>query len=270
MSIQQVLDSRQIENIVELYHFTFQGNDYYFTNHNIAVTPEAGNPVYEPYYLKRGEIIQDLTLDPKELVIEVSTNNDLFKNAAIYKGIAVEVSMAFLPDYPGNTFVEETLLYSGEQSSEAMKNSAKNFEFVFIQTELKKLFKYVLTKRIQKTCNNILFDKHCSLVKASWEDIATVSAVDKNSIESSDFATKPDAYYYLGEAVLVKGGITERRMITAHMGDTIQVQYNFGNLEAGDQITVTPGCDKKAETCLNTFSNIINFSGAPYMPEETK
>jgi uncharacterized phage protein (TIGR02218 family) len=35
---------------------------------------------------------------------------------------------------------------------------------------------------------------------------------------------------------------------------------------AGDQIRLTAGCDKRAETCREKFSNLLNFQGFPDIP----
>ena len=85
---------------------------------------------------------------------------------------------------------------------------------------------------------------------------------------STAFGIQPDGYYYLGEAVAVINGATYRRMIVAHTGNEIVIQYPFIGLTAPVNITVYAGCDKKAETCLNRFNNILNFTGFPYMTEE--
>lgn len=270
MSISQVYEQKQIENIVELFHFRYFGTDYYFTDHNIPITPDAGTPIYLPRYIERSEIVTDLTLEPQELVIGIESGKDeIFKKALLIKGLELWVYCAYLPDYPGDVFKAPDLQYYGSQANESMNNDKQMMEFIFLQGELRKNLKYLLSKTVQKQCNNILFDTHCGLTKTSYESLATVTGLDKTNIEAALFATKPDAYYYLGEAVLDKDGAEQRRMITAHTGDTIQINYAFLNLEVGDQLTVTPGCDKKAETCLNKYSNIYNFSGFPYMPEET-
>jgi uncharacterized phage protein (TIGR02218 family) len=35
-----------------------------------------------------------------------------------------------------------------------------------------------------------------------------------------------------------------------------------------DRIRLEPGCDKRAETCRQTFQNIRNFRGFPFIPGE--
>lgn len=39
-------------------------------------------------------------------------------------------------------------------------------------------------------------------------------------------------------------------------------------MEQGDRIALTPGCDKRAETCRVTFDNLLNFRGFPHIPGE--
>jgi uncharacterized phage protein (TIGR02218 family) len=34
----------------------------------------------------------------------------------------------------------------------------------------------------------------------------------------------------------------------------------------GDTFTIVAGCDKAYETCINKFSNLANFAGAPWVP----
>jgi uncharacterized phage protein (TIGR02218 family) len=37
-------------------------------------------------------------------------------------------------------------------------------------------------------------------------------------------------------------------------------------IAAGDTFSVYPGCDKRLETCLGRFGNVVNFRGEPYVP----
>ena len=38
------------------------------------------------------------------------------------------------------------------------------------------------------------------------------------------------------------------------------------DVQAGDSVTVTRGCDKTLSTCKNRFDNILNFRGEPHVP----
>ncbi len=37
-------------------------------------------------------------------------------------------------------------------------------------------------------------------------------------------------------------------------------------ISAGDEFTVTAGCDKRLDTCASKFANAVNFRGCPFMP----
>jgi hypothetical protein len=37
-------------------------------------------------------------------------------------------------------------------------------------------------------------------------------------------------------------------------------------IESGDTFRIHPGCDKRLETCIDRFANVLNFRGEPYVP----
>lgn len=37
-------------------------------------------------------------------------------------------------------------------------------------------------------------------------------------------------------------------------------------IAGGDAFTITPGCDKRIETCVQKFNNVLNFRGEPFVP----
>ena len=37
-------------------------------------------------------------------------------------------------------------------------------------------------------------------------------------------------------------------------------------IETGDLFRIHPGCDKRLETCIERFANVLNFRGEPYVP----
>ena len=72
-----------------------------------------------------------------------------------------------------------------------------------------------------------------------------------------------------GEAVFVTGdnqGI-ETKSIRSHLGYQFTLYDEFPYAIAiGDTVLVTKGCDKLYTTCRDTFANLINFQGFPYVP----
>jgi hypothetical protein len=37
-------------------------------------------------------------------------------------------------------------------------------------------------------------------------------------------------------------------------------------IESGDAFRIHPGCDKRLDTCIDRFANVLNFRGEPYLP----
>lgn len=52
-------------------------------------------------------------------------------------------------------------------------------------------------------------------------------------------------------------------------GREIELWQSLGlSTQAGDRVRLTAGCDKRAETCRQKFSNLLNFRGFPHLPSE--
>jgi uncharacterized phage protein (TIGR02218 family) len=37
-------------------------------------------------------------------------------------------------------------------------------------------------------------------------------------------------------------------------------------IQPGDLFRIHPGCDKRLDTCIDRFANLLNFRGEPYVP----
>ncbi|MGI3212890.1 baseplate hub protein [Roseovarius tibetensis] len=62
-----------------------------------------------------------------------------------------------------------------------------------------------------------------------------------------------------GRAIEVKGwGQT-----TGHVELFLPMGYAIA---AGDMFRIHPGCDKRLDTCIDRFANVLNFRGEPYVP----
>lgn len=55
--------------------------------------------------------------------------------------------------------------------------------------------------------------------------------------------------------------LTQSGALTLHL-DAI------GEISPGDTFSVTPACDKTLDTCKNVYSNVVNFQGEPYVPDD--
>lgn len=266
--IETLLQSSEIDNLITLYRFEYQGETLLYTSYPEAVENAEGTETFEPIHLVRGNITHDLTLTPKPLSITIEpldilkTINTFGLDAAI---MTVKVYFAELNQEGKFEVFEE--IYRGELDGIQFNNGTGLFELEFNQGELKNLDNDCLKMTIQKWCNNALFDGLCGLSQVGHEVSAVISFVSGNVIKSATFSGYADQWFYLGESKLTKSGRTQRIMIIDHQGDTIKAQFPFADLAVGDTLKVYPGCNKQAATCRVKFNNIAKFNGAAYMQE---
>ena len=121
-------------------------------------------------------------------------------------------------------------------------------------------------------CRADLGDDRCKVDLAAVTRAGTVtSAIDRAVFFAMlDGAATADGWFNGGALTWATG---------ANAGRSIEVKSwtaATGRLElflpmgyaiaAGDTFSVYPGCDKRLETCLGRFGNVVNFRGEPYVP----
>lgn len=118
----------------------------------------------------------------------------------------------------------------------------------------------------QNPCNHVLYDGRCKVVKATFSTTTTTTDVGTNNIVVVDdgFA---DAFLEAGEIVNNRNG--ERRLILGNVANTISINFPFVDLQIGDEVTLSSGCDHSFTTCKNKFNNTQNYGGHPYIPGDS-
>jgi uncharacterized phage protein (TIGR02218 family) len=120
-------------------------------------------------------------------------------------------------------------------------------------------------------CDARLGDARCGAALAPAAG-TVLAGGDARRFEASGLAGFAAGWFERGELAFVTGANAGRSMETkSHVksGSTATLelwQAMPGAVAAGDQFTVTPGCDKQFATCKSKFSNAANFRGFPHMP----
>ena len=121
-----------------------------------------------------------------------------------------------------------------------------------------------------KSCDADLGDARCGVDLSALARAATVVAVDGARLTLSGIGDLADGYLANGIARMTSGADTgSRAAIVRHSaaGDAVvQLRTAFVSVEVGDGVEVTPGCDKRFATCIETFANGMNFQGFPHIP----
>lgn len=152
----------------------------------------------------------------------------------------------------------------------------KRGEFAFTAElrGLAHLFDQESGRLFQKDCSADLGDSKCQVVLAGSQFTAhdTISSTDNNIRFLAPLTGYADDWFTNGRVTFTSGvNAGAQRALKA---DTLSGGVHALEiwtplaepLAAGDQFTVTAGCDKGFDTCRNKFANILNFRGFPHMP----
>lgn len=116
-------------------------------------------------------------------------------------------------------------------------------------------------------CLNTLYDKGCSVNRATWTKTGTVATVNSNGslVCTITGGTPADDAYNEGTFIFTSGNnVNVTRKIKRNVGATF---YFFGaapfTVSPGDTVSVRPGCAKTRAACA-VFGG--RFRGLPYVP----
>lgn len=116
-------------------------------------------------------------------------------------------------------------------------------------------------------CPHALYDTGCRVNKDLHATDVEIESLTGTSLASADLEPLADGYLAGGfiEWELFDG-VMERRAIESNADGALVLLGTTDGLEAGNIVTVYPGCDRTTSTCETKFNNLLNYGGFPHMP----
>lgn len=119
----------------------------------------------------------------------------------------------------------------------------------------------------QGTCNHIVYDAGCTLLRSSF----TVTGSVSGSPSFNGIATalgQAAGYFDQGVLAFTSGPNNgSRRTVKSFASGAFSFAFPLPALPTvGDTFAVYPGCDRTQATCIAKFSNAIHFKGYPFVP----
>jgi uncharacterized phage protein (TIGR02218 family) len=190
-------------------------------------------------------------------------------NQGIFDGAEVTLYRAFMPSY-GNMAEGAVIIFVGRVAELEIGNSITQFT---INSHLELLNQKLPRNLYQAGCINTLYDTACAV---DAEALAVTATVATGSFTHRILASlsAESGYFDLGKVVFITGnnsGIS-RTVKTYMRGIPSSVDFTapFPSIPAtGDSFKIYPGCDKQQNTCASKFTNLANFRGFPYIPENS-
>jgi uncharacterized phage protein (TIGR02218 family) len=244
---------------VELYHFWTESDlEWYYSNSDVPITFESN--LYSPTALTRGTVEWDSQLNISKLTVTLShTREPVLQYIAQNPLDVVWVTVMRL--FRDQDPYEAGIIFVGQIKDVAFQGVSAVANCVGFEVYLDR---QIPTLRYQKQCNWIFGDANCTAIGNI--QTGTVSSVSDTGLEVDVDGISPedDGYYDLGKFVFGDN----KRMITSYSGSTFIIRNKIEPLQAGDSVTVYPGCDGNIITCRDTYDNVVNFGGFPYIPSD--
>ena len=131
-----------------------------------------------------------------------------------------------------------------------------------IQTQLNGFLSSVY---YQKSCNHVLYDVRCKVLRADHTVTATVTKIQNQIITVDDMVYSDDELEN-GTMTVVRTG--EQQGIISNETNVMRIGYPFFDILVGDTIELTLGCDhQRLGHCKNRFDNVVNYGGTDFVPE---
>ena len=121
-------------------------------------------------------------------------------------------------------------------------------------------------------CRAKLGDSRCGIALASYTDSGSITNVNNQRSFSDSALSADDGYYNYGLVTFTSGNNNGLSMeVKRNQAGEVELSLPMPYaLAVSDNYTITAGCDKRFSTCVDVFSNALNFRGEPHVPGNDK
>ena len=269
-----------------LYVVLYNGVRSYYAGYDKDVIIENGPAVWsEPQTFAASQIshkIGDESVEPSGMATSVSvpaSDTELRKYflTCPSRSLAIEIyrgNSALLPGPVDYTDLQNEM--KGVGQSVGFAGYVLQAAFLprpYQESSIVPQFKY------QKLCNHRLGNRYCKVILANYATATTIAAISRvnrtvdiaNTTISVDVPARvltiSSETFFGGKLVDVDGniiGIVACEVITG--GTRLWLNWWPGTLAVSGAITIYPGCMRIKRVCDETFQNLSNFGGTPYIP----
>lgn len=242
---------------LELFMFSESGDPIVLTpltSHSESVSWQGFN--FCPELISRGEIrlLPDTTRGT--LVVSMSTKSDLARRWLADSSDNL-MSLTLWTKVGAN---DPDVVWSGTLIQAEASGSIIRGTFI---TSAGALQQVGVRRRYQRTCPYDLYGPQCKVDEGAFSTIGTVisESADGITVVVTEAASEADGFYTGG---IIQNATLRKRYIVKHVGDTLTLSKKLGGL--GGTVTLMAGCNKTTADCQDTFNNLDNYGGFPYMP----
>ena len=249
-------------NPIELYDFFREGSSTWRFTSSDEDKEYFGN-IYIAVPMIRNSIEQSQDVVRATLTIEMPSS-EVFVQQFITEPLFTKISLIIRRYHEGDN--EVVSLWQGRVINVEQKESTAS---IICESSYTSLKRPTLRRLYQTSCPHLLYGPVCGIVNTSKEIPATISVIDGTIITAPEYSSVPSLTYFIGGYVEhTKEGIIIRRFIIDQTSTTITLNLPLYQAEVGDTLLTYPGCDHTLNTCKDTFNNVNNYGGYPWIPQK--
>jgi len=253
--------SREDGQPIELYQFALGGDFFTYTNQESDET--YGAIVYTAETISRTSIKNTIDAGENQITITVPSTN-AFARLFVTVIPGDRASITIRQVHRTDTADETVVAFKGFVSTVGFGQDGKAVKINCRQIT-SAAERPVPRHTYQGLCNHMLYDARCGLSEATFEENATITAVDGRNVTTSGLTNVGGGDDYW-EAGLCQFG-SEYRLIVGQTANVMKLNIPFANTINGESLRFVPGCKHRRVTdCQTKFSNAINYGGFPFVP----
>lgn len=264
MSFETYETSRTQGGPQTLYRFSYQSQVFAYTDAEVSIIFEGTE--YQPIPVDRGALSSSGSLDKTALSIDMPHDTGIAELFRVFPPSDVVVVTVFQghDSYPEIDFLS---VWTGRVLSASRQRTTCTLVCEPISTSMKRPG---LRRRYQYGCPHALYGTQCGVNRADFSVTATVQSTSGATVtlETGWNGAFAETNFHDGLLEFTENGATALRTIlrvnTAL--NRLTVSGKVAGLSAGDQVTLSLGCNHQMTGC-ETFSNIQNFGGNPWIPK---
>jgi hypothetical protein len=248
---------------VECYRFSVSGSTYRYTSYHRAVVlgEEPDEEEFAPLAISSSQIEMTIVLDTLlTLNVTVPAQSEIARVCGF--GDSPQTVRLELLRFHLGAEAEVTTEFQGDIAGVSTQDAETTIRFgSVLQNEL---FGNIATVMFQQQCNHVLYDPRCGVVKADFTTSSTVTAIKGRTVTVASDGVADNALA-IGTAFCTRTG--ENRSIVSNVSDVITLVRPFYDLQVGDTLEMSLGCDHiRTSHCKLRFNNVPRYGGHDFIP----
>lgn len=248
---------------VELFYFQLGPRQWRLTSADEIIN--ANGFEWLPVYVQGGGFSQGSEINRSNLTVSLQGDHEIVKRFLERPPESV-MSLTVYRLHRNDVDKEAIVFWLGRVLTAGWEGPAASLHCEPIYSSMKRSG---LKRHYQSSCPWQLYGSSCGVLRDSYRNAVTVSAISGRNVEVVGISSAPDGFYAGGFMQLLSTeGDTYYRMILAQTGDVLTLEQVPSELKINGSIDIFPGCNHTLEACEDRFNNILNYGGMPGMPSK--